>query len=64
MIIIYTCNLVVREVYRTHHANRTCIEDIRNLLQFVVGEGQTLYIICKGTEISRNLLNLVVVQIE
>ena len=31
MTIIYTCNLVVREVYRSHLANRTCIEDIRNL---------------------------------
>ena len=64
MTIIYTCNLVVREVYRTHLANRTCIEDIRNLLQLVMSESQTFHIICKGTEIGRNLFNLVVVQIE
>ena len=64
MTCIYTSNLIVREIHRTHLTNRTCIEDIRNLLQLVMSESQTFHIICKGTEISRNLFNLVVVQIE
>ncbi len=62
--VIHSCNLIVREIDGAHHMHRTGIEDVRYLLQLIVGKGQALCVLGERTEVGRNLLYLVVVQVK